>query len=180
MTTSKTTKELFSALAKAQGQIENASKDNTNPFFKSKYADLASVWKAIRGPLSANGLALIQSTETIFEAVPVLIDGESYLPVMVKIHSLLAHESGESIESDLHLRAMESTPQAIGSAITYGRRYEAMALCGVAPADDDGNSASEGPAPRPVPAKNNPQPAALKPAPKGLPTEKANDDELPF
>lgn len=160
---------IFAALAKAQGQIENASKDSLNPHFKSKYADLASVWNAIRGPLSANGLALIQSVETEFQA-ETKVDEESFLPVIVTVNSLLSHESGEFIESTLKLRTMVSTPQAIGSTITYGRRYEAMALCGVAPADDDGNAASDAFPPQPT----------NRPKSSGLPAQKAADDGLPF
>ena len=52
--------KLVMALAKAQGQIKAAPKDSDNPFFKSKYADLASVWEACREPLAKNGLAVIQ------------------------------------------------------------------------------------------------------------------------
>ena len=54
--------ELAAALAKAQGEIKGAKKDESNPFYKSKYADLASVWEAIRDPLSKNSLAVIQGT----------------------------------------------------------------------------------------------------------------------
>ena len=56
--------ELASALAKAQAKIKGAVKDSANPFFKSSYADLQSVWDAIREPLSSNGLAVIQTTAT--------------------------------------------------------------------------------------------------------------------
>ena len=52
--------ELFAALAKAQGQIEGAVKDKTNPAFRSKYADLGACWDACRKPLSDNGLAVVQ------------------------------------------------------------------------------------------------------------------------
>ena len=52
--------ELAKALAAAQAEIEGASKDKTNPHFKSRYADLASVWEACRKPLSKHGLSVIQ------------------------------------------------------------------------------------------------------------------------
>ena len=55
--------ELATALANAQGIIATASKDKKNPFFKSKYADLASVWGACREPLSAHGLSVVQVVE---------------------------------------------------------------------------------------------------------------------
>ena len=60
MQTSEQINELAAALAKAQGEITGALKDSANPFFKSKYADLASCWDACRGPLSRNGLSVIQ------------------------------------------------------------------------------------------------------------------------
>lgn len=120
--------ELATALALAQGKITGALKDSANPFFKSKYADLASVWDACRGPLSDNGLAVIQTTD---------IDGEG-----VTVVTTLAHKSGQWVRGKLRLMPKEATPQGIGSAITYGRRYALAAVVGVAQVDDDGNAAS--------------------------------------
>ena len=54
---------LASALAKAQSEISGAVKDSANPFFKSKYADLESVWSACRKPLTSNGLSVVQTTQ---------------------------------------------------------------------------------------------------------------------
>ena len=54
---------LAAALSKAQASITGALKDSANPFFKSKYADLASCWDACRKPLTDNGLAVIQTSE---------------------------------------------------------------------------------------------------------------------
>jgi hypothetical protein len=119
---------LAAALAKAQGEMEAAAKANVNPHFKSKYADLASVWDACRGPLSKHGLAVLQ---------PVSADGPK-----VTITTVLAHSSGEWIEEALTMTAQQNTPQAVGSAITYGRRYGLSAMVGIAPDDDDGNAAS--------------------------------------
>ena len=58
-------KELATALATAQGEMGSAIKDSDNPFFKSKYADLASVWDACRDPLSKNGFSVVQTTELL-------------------------------------------------------------------------------------------------------------------
>jgi hypothetical protein len=122
--------ELAAALAKAQGQIKGAEKDRENPHFKSVYATLDSVWEACRAPLSSNGLALVQ-------APSVSIEGG------VVITTLLMHQSGQWIETDLELAPRDGSPQAVGSAITYGRRYALMAVAGIAPTDDDdGNAAS--------------------------------------
>lgn len=120
--------ELVKALAVAQGKITGALKDSSNPFFKSKYADLASVWDACRGPLSDNGLAVVQQTEA---------DDQGVL-----VTTTLAHSSGQWMRSTLRLIPKETTPQGIGSAITYGRRYALAAAVGVAQIDDDGNAAS--------------------------------------
>jgi hypothetical protein len=120
--------ELAGALAKAQGKITGALKDSANPFFKSKYADLASVWDACRGALSENGLAVVQLTESDDSGVYVI--------------TTLAHSSGQWMRSRLRLTPKDSTPQGMGSAITYGRRYALAAMVGVAQVDDDGNAAS--------------------------------------
>jgi hypothetical protein len=108
--------------------MEAASKANINPHFKSKYADLASVWDACRVPLSKHGLAVLQ---------PVRADGPS-----VTVTTILAHSSGEWISESLTMTAQQNTPQAVGSAITYGRRYGLSSMVGIAPDDDDGNAAS--------------------------------------
>ena len=120
--------ELAKALAVAQGKITGALKDSSNPFFKSRYADLASVWDACRGPLSENGLAVVQLTESDDAGVYVA--------------TTLAHSSGQWMRSRLRLQPKDSTPQGLGSAITYGRRYALAAIVGVAQVDDDGNAAS--------------------------------------
>lgn len=122
--------KLAEALAKAQGAIEGAKKDQANPYFKSKYADLSSVWDACRKPLAENGLAVVQTT-----------CGSD--PDTVTVETLLTHLSGEWIMSRLSMRPVKSDPQGIGSCITYARRYSLAAMVGVAPEDDDGNAASQ-------------------------------------
>jgi hypothetical protein len=119
--------ELATALAKAQGAMQNAKKDAANPFFKSKYADLASVWDAVREPLTSNGLAVIQS-----------IDCDEHGTVLV---TKLAHASGQWIDSKVRVKPVKDDPQGIGSAITYMRRYALQAIVGVSPEDDDGEGA---------------------------------------
>ena len=128
MTHSESINEIATALAKAQGQIEGAKKDAANPFFKSKYADLASVWDACRAALASNGLAVIQSPAA--EGTRVSVD------------TLLTHSSGQWVAGTVSVTAREDSPQAIGSAITYLRRYALQSFVGVAPEDDDANAAS--------------------------------------
>lgn len=127
ITRSETIAKLAGALAKAQGEMRPASKDSLNPHFKSKYADLASVWEACRAPLSKHGLAVVQT---------VAQDGER-----IAVTTMLVHAEGEWISDVLHLLPQNPSPQAAGSAITFGRRYALAALVGVAPDDDDGEAA---------------------------------------
>jgi len=120
---------LAAALAKAQGAMKGAVKDSANPFFKSKYADLASVVEAIRAAFSANGLSYIQTVEPS--------DKDE-----VRIETTLLHASGEWISCGvLSLPVSKHDAQGFGSALTYARRYSLSAAVGVAPEDDDGNAA---------------------------------------
>lgn len=119
--------ELAAALAKAQGEITGALKDSNNPFFKSKYADLASCWDACRKPLSENGLAVIQPT--------VEKDGTVY------VVTTLAHSSGQWIRGWLPIKTKDDGPQAQGSGLTYARRYALAGIVGLAQVDDDAEAA---------------------------------------
>lgn len=118
--------QLGTALAKAQAEIVGAKKDSANPFFKSDYADLASVWTACRKPLTANGLSVVQ--------MPVMEAGA------VGVITLLLHASGQWVRSTLHANPKDLGPQAVGSVITYLRRYALAAMAGVPQIDDDGNA----------------------------------------
>ncbi len=119
---------LFEALAKAQGKIEHALKDKKNPFFKSSYADLTSVWEACREPLSSNGLCVIQTIEGTKEAMFLM--------------TWLGHSSGQWMKSRMPLFIMKQDPQSVGSSITYGKRYALSAMVGIcADEDDDGEKA---------------------------------------
>lgn len=129
MRTSEQLAELAAALAKAQRKIKGATRDSSNPFFKSRYADLASTWDACREALSENGLSVVQTC-----------GGDD--PEIVCVTTRLLHASGQWIEDTLKLRPVKSDPQGIGSATTYARRYSLAAIVGVAPEDDDGNAAS--------------------------------------
>lgn len=120
--------EISTALSKAQSEIGPAMKDNYNPFFKSKYADLGSVWAACKEPLTKNGLSVVQTMQCE--------NGQTLLI------TLLAHTSGQWIKSVLPINPVKNDPQGLGSAITYLRRYSLAAITGVTTEDDDGQSAS--------------------------------------
>lgn len=143
---------LAKALATAQGQMKPAAENAANPFYKTRYADLASIWDACRDALSQNGLAVIQ------------IPGETYNePPRVELTTILAHASGEWIKSILIMPLVKADPQGYGSAITYARRYALAAIVGVVAGDDDDANATVGQSSydrRPSSANGKAQPAA--------------------
>jgi hypothetical protein len=116
--------ELFSALAKAQSEIRTASLSAVNPFFKSRYADLAEIVKACRVPLAKNNLSVIQ------QILP-NDDGQNIL------HTKLGHSSGQWIESRMRIVPAKPDIQALGSYITFLKRYSLAALIGVVTGDED-------------------------------------------
>jgi hypothetical protein len=118
---------LAAALVKAQAEMGGAVKDSSNPFFKSKYADLTSVVRAIKEPFAKHGLAYTQ--------FPIRDDNG------VGVVTRLIHESGEWLEGEYILPMVKLDPQAAGSAITYARRYALQAMAGIPTADDDAESA---------------------------------------
>jgi hypothetical protein len=129
MKMSETIAELATALSKAQGQIDAALKGSINPHFKSKYADLNALREAIREPLSVNDLSIIQLPRTAAGAV--------------EIETMLLHKSGEFISEVLQMPYGQNTPQAIGSALSYCRRYSLSSILNLSADDDDGNAATE-------------------------------------
>jgi len=125
--------ELAQALAKAQGTMKAAKKTESNPFFKSKYTDLAGVWDSIRDVLSSNGLSVVQTTD---------YDATNNNSVIVS--TVLMHSSGQWIEGVTKMPLVKMDPQAVGSAITYARRYALAAIVGVASEEDDDGEAAMG------------------------------------
>jgi hypothetical protein len=126
--------ELVAALSIAQGKITGALKDSVNPFYKSKYSDLASCWDACREQLTHNGLAVVQGATADEHGVG--------------ITTMLTHKSGQWMRSTLRVMPKDASPQGIGSCITYLRRYSLCAMIGIAQVDDDANAASAKEVPR--------------------------------
>lgn len=116
---------LYTKLNKVKKEIGAISKDNTNPFFKSKYFDINSLLRHVEPLLQKNGLLLLQ---------PIY---KGYV-----ISEIIEIESGEKIQSGLQLPEMDD-PQKLGSAVTYYRRYTLQSLLGLQAEDDDANSASQ-------------------------------------
>lgn len=127
MKSSELINELAAALCKAQAEMGGAVKDSSNPFFKSSYADLTSVIKAIKQPFSDNGLSYTQFPVTFEDRIGVV--------------TRLMHNSGQWLEMDYTLPTVKKDPQASGSAITYARRYALQSIAGIPTADDDAESA---------------------------------------
>ena len=127
--------ELIAALAKAQLEFGSAIKDSDNPFFKSKYADLAANINAVRPALNKHGIAVIQADSSELEHA------------IARVRTSL-HCGEQWIASEAEAPAIDKSGninvQTLGSAWTYLRRYTLQALCGLASEDDDGNSLSNG------------------------------------
>lgn len=166
MTKSETIGALAGALSKAQAAMKCALKDSENPHFRSRYADLQSVWEAAREPLAKNGLSVVQ--------IPATTDRG------VSVETILLHESGEFIGGTVEVPLSKMDAQALGSGLTYARRYSLAAVVGIAPGDDDdgegavgrpatGKAAPTGTTARQSGAQNRPEsperPAAHTPAP---------------
>ena len=136
MNQSESIANLAKALSTVQGKLTHAKKDSANPFFKSKYADLESVWDACRDLLAYNGLSVAQFPGTY-----------SDLDKSMSLTTILMHESGEWILSEMSMPIAKPDPHGCMAAITYMRRGALAAVVGVVQADDDGNAASS---PKPV------------------------------
>lgn len=161
MNKSESIANLAAALSKTQGEMESAKKDSENPYFKSRYSDLAAVYDACRGPLAANGLAIVQMP--VFDT-----DGR------VGLSTVIMHSSGEWLECPImSMRPVKDGPQELGSCLTYLRRYCLSATVGISSElDDDGNSAS-GKSDKPVTASpvTFKRPSTDAPAPAEAPVE---------
>jgi len=155
--------ELITALAKAQGKIKPAVFNKINSFYtKSKYADFKSCMEACREPISENGLAIIQSCQTV--------DGNLVLV------TLLAHTSGQWISSIFPLLMDKQTSQGLGSAVTYAKRYSLCAMIGIV-ADEDVDQDDDGEA-AVGRGKTNQTTAKVMAIPKKVPIDDSHWDEI--
>ncbi len=140
-------KAAYAALAKAQTEMGKALKTAVNPHLRSKYADLGAVMEACFDALHNNGFAIFQPCGSD--------DRGQY------VATILAHESGDVLESRVHLIIGKNDMQGLGSAITYARRYGLLGMAGIAPEDDDGEAA------KPKRPQNDDRPKADYKAPPG-------------
>ena len=135
METSEQINDIAEALSKAQGMMSGAKKGSNNPFFKSKYSDLASVIEAISEPFATNGLSFIQSP--------------GYTEGRVSVTTRIMHASGQWLEGVIELPVGKNDAQGFGSAVTYAKRYGLQGMAGVPSVDDDGNYAVQKKEPQP-------------------------------
>ena len=124
----------MTALAKAQGEYDKAVKDSSNPFYNSKYADLASVTGAVRSAFSKHGIAIVQQVSADLErqtagATTFLYFGEQWVSTTCELPAVGKSKDGKD----------RFDAQTIGAAQTYARRYTLSPLASVAPEDDDAN-----------------------------------------
>ena len=121
-------KQIATALLKAQSEMSNPKKGATNPFFKSKYADLNAIREAVIPTLNENGISVLQPI--------VHVDGKNF------VKTILLHESGELMDSLTEIiYNKQNDAQAQGSGISYARRYALQSFVCVGADDDDGNKA---------------------------------------
>jgi len=154
--TSNSIAALAKGLSSAQKDFPPIPRTCDNPYFKSKYADLATIIEKTKDTLSKNGLSVTQ-----------LVMGD-------KIYTILMHESGEWVRSEINIKAIKSDPQAQGSAITYARRYAVSAILNVASEDDDdanAHSQSKAQTAPPPPTKQQVEPPNIEPPPPEPPQE---------
>jgi hypothetical protein len=144
MRTSDTVTEIAKALSKTQAELKNPSKNKTvsvrtqaGGTYSYKYADLADILDQVKPVLSKNGLTIIQGNSDVTNGVNII--------------TLLLHESGEWISTDLLMPPAHETrmnpAQALGSILTYGRRYAITSLLNLASDEDDDANAPEAPKP---------------------------------
>jgi hypothetical protein len=158
--------ELAMALAIAQGEMEHAKKEQNNPFFKSKYADLSAIVEQLKKVFPKNGLSYSQLAES---------DNGN-----VNLTTILMHKSGQWIKSTLTLKPVKADPQGYGSAITYARRYSLQSIAGLSAEADDDAEAAMGrgkPAQKPKKAQKVPEerPTTRPPSPDSLKSNAATD-----
>lgn len=134
------TVEIGKALAGAFAEINHATKNASNPHFKSTYANLAEVLDVVRATFKKWGLAVVQLPG------PIKREGDF---TTVAITTTIIHQSGEMMGNIMEMPVNADkngriTPHAVGSAITFGRRYALAAAAGITQEDDDGNAGSDG------------------------------------
>jgi len=166
--TSDALSNIAAALCKVQATVSPALKEAKNSHLGNKYADLGSVWDACRDALIENQVAVIQMPTT---------DEPGYIGLTTR----LLHSSGEWVEGHFRVPALDvksktETAQAVGSALTYMRRYSLAAALGITQEDDDGHAATQSRQPQAQPAQQARQQAS-RPAPAQTATQRPAESQ---
>ena len=132
MNRSESIANLALALAKANADISNPKKNSVNPFFHSKYSDLAEVINCSKATLAEHGLSVMQLLE---------------FNDMAKVETILVHSTGEWVSKILAMPVPKIDAQTIGATFTYARRYALAGILGLAQEDDDAASVTTKPTP---------------------------------
>jgi hypothetical protein len=174
--------DLIAALAKAQAEFGVATKESDNPYYNSRYADLAAVINAVRPALSKNGIALMQFMEADLErqtasVTTALHHGEQWVSVTIEAPATGRTKKDERSENPTS--ATKFDVQTIGACSSYLRRYTLQAICGLASEDDDGEALARvdnKPIQRKTPAQVTPPPNAPPASATSHPVEEGNFD----
>ena len=135
MKTSESITSIAVALHKFHGLMGKVGKDAVNPHFKNRYASLSNIIDATQKHLTDCDLSILQ------------------LPCLEGLTTILLHKSGEYISATSATPSKDATnPQALGSALTYAKRYAYAGILNLnIDEDDDGQKATV------VPAKSKPE-----------------------
>lgn len=143
------------ALLQVQGALTPVEKDGKNPFLGNGYATLGGVWEAARPLLQKAGIAVVQ--------IPEETNGESVGLTTILVHAASGQFIGGTLIVPVGAEKGKSAAQAVGSAVSYARRYGMSALLGITQEDDDGNAAG-GRQPQQQPAQRPQARLAAQPA----------------
>lgn len=153
--------DLLTAMAAAQAEMGHAHKNAKNPHFKSEFADLPEVIDTIRPVMTKHGLSFMQ------------------FPVgQAGLMNFLGHKSGQWLRGKMQMTPKDSSPQAVGSCLTYARRYSGAGIANIGQSDDDGNAASQQAKPATTPQKPKQQPKTTAKNPPGYDGSEAQQKVL--
>lgn len=123
---------IFKAIFEIQQECPFIGKDSVNPHFKSKYASLEDIWSSLRPLFKRHGIMVSQ------------VPGEVANGCVEVITSLVHVESGQFMLTRGLMPIGKDGPQAVGSAITYARRYFLAPMLGIVAGEDDDAETAEG------------------------------------
>lgn len=148
MEKSQSIKNISAALLLFQVKMGKIKKDANNPFFKSKYATLSTILEHIQIPLSECGLSYSQFPTGDNGLTTILMhpDSGEYIQSTYNIQPVYEYQKEKDKDGNIVWRAdtPHVTPQSMGSAITYARRYALGAILGLNIDDDDDGNAGSG------------------------------------